>query len=444
MDANDATQSPAHGAADGRGERIAVAITFALAALALFLRSPDRLLQPELWAEDGVVYLKDAYELPAWLSLFKPHQGYQALASRVIAELGLLGGVHRNLPLVWNLASTLVGALAIAPVGSRLYAPLLPSRAARVLAALAIAAGGPQHEILATVTNVQWSLVLCGVHLLVALQFGGAPRAGAGRQLWFGTAACLLVLASPQLVIFVPLLAWVAYERWRDHRWRDWWLLGIAAGCALQAWSYASTRARGGLPPGVGAGLGRHLERTLDVLYVRELVQPLVPPALAQPLLAGAAVWPLAGLALVLAAGLAFACRHQPRFLAAFALLCVGNVALLYLGHSEYFDPQQLELLVGLRPIAGRYFFLTHALYSLATFVALGELWRSRRWSGLGLTACALQLAAGLSWFRNEISHVPTDWPSASARVRALGPGDSTTVAVNPPGWQVTLTRPAP
>lgn len=65
------------------------------AAVITVLRQPDALLAPQLWAEDGAVWLAQAYNDGALPPIVRPHTGYLQVYSRLVAALAV------QLPLVY-------------------------------------------------------------------------------------------------------------------------------------------------------------------------------------------------------------------------------------------------------------------------------------------------------------------------------------------------------
>ena len=80
------------------------AITVAILALIVFLRSPANLLNPQFYAEDGYIFFQSAWERGFLPSLLEPYSGYLHVVPRVVAGLALLVPLLKA-PLVFNLAA---------------------------------------------------------------------------------------------------------------------------------------------------------------------------------------------------------------------------------------------------------------------------------------------------------------------------------------------------
>ena len=86
-----------------------VLLSFAI-FVAHFSRSPDVLLKPQFWAEDGAVFYQQAHEFGFLHSVLIPYSGYVHLFPRLIAGLSLLLPLS-FVPLFFNLAALAVQCL---------------------------------------------------------------------------------------------------------------------------------------------------------------------------------------------------------------------------------------------------------------------------------------------------------------------------------------------
>jgi hypothetical protein len=187
-------------------------------AAALLLRKPHALLTPQLWAEDGSVFLLEQQQLGLG-ALFAPYMGYLHLIPRLTA--GLVNPLLD--PAWWPACYNGVAFAAWLAVIARTLSPRLPLPHKPWLA-LAILVGPQTGEILLNLTNAQWVAALLLVQqVIIARPVSGRERAG--------DLAILTVvgLTGPFIVALVPLLAW----RWLRDRHRDnLAVLLVAAACA--------------------------------------------------------------------------------------------------------------------------------------------------------------------------------------------------------------------
>jgi hypothetical protein len=203
-------------------------LSFVVASIAIFSRSPGMFAHAQFYAEDGAIWYADAYNF-GWLhSLILPDGGYFNTLQRLGGGLGLLVPFQWA-PLVMALMGLVLQALPV-PVllSSRCerWAPL-PMRMAFAAAYVGIPNA---HEIHVVCTNCQWHLAV----VLGLLAFATPPRSVAGKI--FDIVVVLLgAVSGPYGILLLPLLAvfWFA----RRQRWTAFIFVAFAAGGALQVTS---------------------------------------------------------------------------------------------------------------------------------------------------------------------------------------------------------------
>ncbi len=181
---------------------VLVSVAFVLVFLTLFARRPDAILNPQLWAEDGTVFLKDQFTNSTWVCLMKPHLGYLQLLPRLIAAAASMFSVLRQ-PLIYNLAAMLVAAGSFSLFAHPRFRSLLESDAMRV--AVCVLAGGIVYsdEIVGTITNLQWYLAVPIVLLILRPGVIGSS-VSIFDELCLAGLMVLLVLSCPLAVIALP------------------------------------------------------------------------------------------------------------------------------------------------------------------------------------------------------------------------------------------------
>ncbi len=188
-------------------------------ALLLFLRKPHALHTPQLYAEDGTIFLgqNDFLGLRAFA---EPYMGYLHTLPRLIAWTAS----HLLDPAWWPLAYNGAAFLLGLAVMARIFSPrlALPHKPALALALLLACQTG---EIFSNITNLQWlTAVLLILQALITPPVTLAQRAG---DL---TIVFLVGLTGPFVVALGPLLAW----RWWRERNRDALaVLLVATFCAI-------------------------------------------------------------------------------------------------------------------------------------------------------------------------------------------------------------------
>jgi hypothetical protein len=201
-----------------REPRLNVWVWAVLAGL-LFLRRPDVLLTPQLWAEDGSVFLlgQDAHGLAAAL---QSYMGYLHTLPRLTAW-----AADTLLDVAWWPAFYNAVAFAVwLGLLARLFSPRLnlphrPWLAAGVLFAI------QTPEIFLNITNAQWA----GALLLLLQTVIGRP-VGLGQRAGDLALVALFGLTGPFVIPLLPLFAW---RWWRERHGDNLSILVVAGICAI-------------------------------------------------------------------------------------------------------------------------------------------------------------------------------------------------------------------
>lgn len=179
-------------------------------SLITFLRSPDTLRVPELYAEDGRVWFADAYQRGPLHPLFVAHTGYLQTFPRLVADLGLLVPLGR-LPLLFVLVAVSVQVMPAALVVSRRFATLVPSFSVRLVLALTYLLIPNSTEVNSNLTNAQWHLALLAFMVVVADE---------GGRWWLAFDVVVVVLSGltgPFVIVLAPIAVVVFLVR--KQRW---------------------------------------------------------------------------------------------------------------------------------------------------------------------------------------------------------------------------------
>lgn len=177
----------------------------AVALLLIVARMPERVIDGFLWAEDGKVFLRDAYALGA-ASILHPYAQYLHLLPRLVAWLVArfcyIDQVAR--PLAWICALMLGATCAYLFTFARKRFSL-PTAWAFALAPLLVPHTG---EVWLTITNLQWVAAPALLLLLwEAFRMQPGPARSPGHELARATAIVILTLTGPFGLIFSPLVA---------------------------------------------------------------------------------------------------------------------------------------------------------------------------------------------------------------------------------------------
>ncbi len=210
-----------------REPRLNLWVLVALAAL-MFLRKPHTLLAPQLWAEDGSIFLNEQDQL-GLRAFVTPYAGYLHTLPRIIAWLS----AHLFDPAWWPAFYNGTAFVIWVVVLARLFSPrfAFPGKPWLALAFLFVPHTG---EVLFNVTNLQWLTAF----VLIQQALIAPPVTRCTRV---GDLLILLVvsLTGPFAIAFLPLFVW----RWWRTRSRDNALAFgvVAAGAVLQAWFIVRT-----------------------------------------------------------------------------------------------------------------------------------------------------------------------------------------------------------
>ena len=394
----DLTYSPRHW---WRAPRLTPWVLAALALL-LFLRKPHALHTPQLYAEDGTIFLA-FNDLLGLRAFFEPYMGYLHLLPRLIAW-----AASRLLdPLWWpafyNGASFLIWVAVLA----RMFSPRLQLPGKPWLA-LAFIIGPQSGEILFNITNLQWVCAFLLVQqALIARPVTPAQRIG-------DLVIVMLVgLTGPFVIALGPLLAW---RWWRDRNGDNLAVLLVATACAaVQAWFVLPTGPKFDFP------------QFDAIAFLQNVGQRIL-------------IWPVAGEALMnklprllvgiagvggVAALLAWALRPHPRrglrgpVVAAFAFMMA---AMVYRSRPDTWNYENLVF-------SDRYYYIPRVLLAWLLVWEFDAVPRALAW-----LARALFLAIAVMHLHTYIVPPPPnyDWPKHVDPIRRGVPAEIPTL---PEGW---------
>jgi hypothetical protein len=377
-----------------------------LVVLVLFLRRPDAFLNPQLWAEDGTVFLSDQ-QLYGASALWRTHLGYHLLVPRLVAAAGAGVGILFT-PALYNLAS-LAALVFVARylLSSRIGTPY------KGLMALALVLCPHRGEVFMNLANAQWVLSLA----LLLLVISEEPERRSQRA--FDVAVLVLVgLTGPFAFLFLPLfLARLALRRtsWSAC------LAALAGGlAAIQLLGIAVARNEGLFDPGDPTWLALVGRSLAGLLLIGDM--PIAPPSDAVLVAVSVALYGL------------FAVHCLVQRSATPALLLGGGLAILASAAYAYRgNPQELVDAIGVR-----YWYVPIVTLLWAASICL----RSRRPIALASAAIwILALGSTLSMFAAP-PYTDYQWAASVACARQRG---LCTVPINPPGWSFSLwsDRPA-
>jgi hypothetical protein len=401
-----------------------------LAGLALFSRQPDRLLHPELWAEDGVVWIGDAYN-HGLSSLWMVHSGYLQTLSRLGGLLSLALPMT-DVPLAFALLAFAVqlapAVLLLSPRGET----LLPSTPARLLLALYYIGLPNSAETYVNLTNAMWHLAVLALLIIVLPKPAG--KAGYAADI------CALVLAglSGPFALFLAPIACV--HAWAGRRGSEAKaqiayaaiisLCAVVQGISIHLYAGAQR-----LP-----NLGRNFVRLAHILANQIFLGGVAGAFYVQDLMAQSwwnAAWPavlVCALGLVLAAVAFWRGPAAYRYLVVLAVLVLaGGLASPVVSISG--SPWGQMAVPG---IGGRYMMIGMLAWFAGFLVLAGQKPWGWKWLGRALVVASGVGIAG-DWV--VLPYVPTGFQAAARSFDASRAGTPPMFPENPPGWQFFLVK---
>ena len=398
--------------------------------LLLLSRKPDAVLNAQFWAEDGVIWYRQAYEL-GWQCLLLPQNGYFQTISKLVALFSLPVGLA-HAPLLFNLAALSFRVLPVLLLNSARGRDLVPHAGMRLLASLLYLANPYSFEVFANVTNIHWHLALSAVLVLCMGSWTGAWRKA------FDVAVVLLCGTSGPFALFLtPVALW----RWhRERNLRSCVLLAIlVAMAAIQLLAIAMT----GDATRTSAPLGASWEGLVRIVGGQIAAAALLGDLWATKLFHAGAwqqsiVLPLAGA--MLAVGMFARAMLAPAPLLR-GLLFLGAAIFAAALTAPQISSTALQWPLFMQPgTGGRYAFIPIvAFHGSLLWLAFRDGHRAVRWPARLLLAVVLLVAIPASWAVKP--YVDLDFRSHAMRFEAAPAGAVVEIPINPVGWSLKLRK---
>jgi hypothetical protein len=232
-------------------------------AILLALRKPWALHTPQLWAEDGSIFLTQDEQMGirAW---WVPYNGYLHLLPRLIAWIASHTADPAWWPAIYNGLAYIITVALFTRLASRRVE--LPGKAWLMLSFVFVVGTG---EVLINVTNLQWVTAF----FLVFHLFTRPPNT-AGQRAGDLAILALVGLNGPFALVLFPLFAW---RTWRERNADVFLALAMVGVCAaVQGWLVLRTG------PGLNLGSGNESFDTLKFISIigsRLVTWPLLGPA---------------------------------------------------------------------------------------------------------------------------------------------------------------------
>jgi hypothetical protein len=395
-----------------------------LVAAAIVSRRPDAVLRAQFWAEDGVVWFAQNYNLGVPAALSITQAGYFHTFPRLAAALALLVPLSLA-PSVMNLLAIAAQALPACFLLTRRFEQFAPLTS-RLLMVVLLLAIPTSFEVHANVTNSMWFLALTAFLVLVA-----APPPNVAWRVFDVAVLALSGTTGPFCLLLLPVA--VIQLLVRRQPWTK-VLLGILGVTAvLQA-----TALIAGWAHRTPAPLGATPRLFVRIVAGRIIVSPVLGLEflLRHPAIAG----PVCALAFVGAGLLAiYTILKAPlelRLLLLFGSLVAGASLLSPLvatpnepSWTPLADPR----------VAGRYWLIPVASFLWICVWTLAPV-RPLVVRAIGSLVIASALWTGTPWWR----YAPfenLDFPRYAAEFQRARAGQDFTIPINPPGITMTLHK---
>jgi hypothetical protein len=151
-----------------------------------------------VWAEDGRIFYAQALRMSFWQTLVTPHDGYGQLLPRIVVQLARLGAPGQAaeiLAVVGAFSLGVIACLVFHMTRGHIGSPALRALLVAAMVLLPVATG----ELLDNVVNVPWWLFFASFWALLWRPQSATGRASAGL-------VCFLAAASEPLAgLFLPL-----------------------------------------------------------------------------------------------------------------------------------------------------------------------------------------------------------------------------------------------
>ncbi|WP_024900323.1 hypothetical protein [Brucella rhizosphaerae] len=405
-----------------------------LAAIVSFLifalRRPDIIYNASFWAEDGLVWYKQAYEFGI-ASLALPQNGYYQTISKLTALASLVVPMEYA-PLFFNVAGLTIRSLFVAYILTNRMSAIPLSYRIAVCVYIVLMPG--LIEVHANITNTQWYLSMW----ILCVLLSNRPNS----QLWFLHDIFLMFLSGlsgPFVVFLVPVFA-VRYGFDRDFRNYIKTTKGmIFAGslitaCAIQViavlLSYNETRS--------SAPLGFSFSVMADILSARIFVGAFLTADQIRWLFSHAAI--NAVVTIFSLALLTFVFLKSNWIVK--SIILFASIMLFFALSKPMIsltEPQLPLLASGVE----RYFVITNIAWVISLLSAYyyisKNLKNTVKYTILTTTVAVFFFVTAFNFSIEPL--LDTKWPEQAKAFQNLNSGERFEFQLNPPSWKMTLVR---
>ncbi|WP_075657652.1 hypothetical protein [Pseudochrobactrum sp. B5] len=404
----------------------ALFISFAV----FYLRRPDILQNPSFWAEDGVVWYKQAYEFGI-ISLVWPQNGYYQTISKLTA-LASLSFPMEYAPLFFNVVGVTIRSLFVAYILTNRMSAIPLSYRIAICAYIVLMPG--LMEVHANITNTHWYLSMWILCVLIS----NRPNS----QLWFIHDLVLMFIAGlsgPFVVFLVPVFAVrfcfdPDFRRYLKTTKGMLFAGALTAVCAIQViavlLSYNETRS--------SAPLGFSFDVMANILSARIFVGAFLTADQIRWLFDHSVI---NAVATILSLALLFFVLLKSNWIVKSIILFASIMLFFALSKPmiSLTDPQ-LPLLSS----AGeRYFVITNIAWVASLLSACGyvakKLSDAVKYTVSTTIAAVFLIVSAFNFSIEPLSD--TNWTEQAMAFQKLNSGERFEFQLNPPSWKMTLVR---
>jgi hypothetical protein len=411
------------------------ALVFALACVVLVARRPDAVFHAQFYAEDGHVWMADAYNLGWWPALFRTWTGYFLTLPRLGAAVAMLAPLH-TAPLILNLIAIAVAALPatlLLMTRSRRWGPL-GYRACLAGMYLAL----PNCcEMGAGITESQWLLALSAFLLVVA-----EPPNNRFERCCDLSLLALCGLTGPFCIFLMPVAIYMAIHR--QGRWPLIVTAWLGIFCLVQAAGMLLVKPFADPLNHRASGLlGLHLSGADLALLVRMIAGE----DFAGTLLGGNGLtlqpghWAFAGLSAVATGGVTLMtlawlrAEREMKLLIVFSTMLLGAALL----SPTVTSPTKLSVWMSLAQTPEtRYWFFPTLAFAWTLLWAVQQRKVALRWISAALL-CVMCFGVVRDWQRPPFGE--TAFEQSARSFEEAAPGTIVTIPLNPKGWSMQLEK---
>lgn len=183
-----------------------------LVFLVIGIRTFQRFLLPEIWAEDGAVFLADAYNV-GFNGIFNVYSGYTHILPRLISYLAVLFPVS-VIPSFLFLVCYIITGLILSYFLRSEFSYLVPSVSKRGIFCVLLAVSLPFSEVFGNICNLQWFVNIFLFLFLISDK-------NYTYKIWQIVIFCSGILSTGALPIFVLLffIRFISFLFSKENKW---------------------------------------------------------------------------------------------------------------------------------------------------------------------------------------------------------------------------------